>query len=150
MAAKDPNRPQIAMKRDRHAEKCRVCNHPETTEIERLYVNWAPPKIIAELYDLPEWSLSRHKDARGLGERRLQNVIGGLTEIALAGIAKATSGEATAAHGLDALKAIARISGQWIDRVQEVPLEAEGRTAAELLSFAETGYWPEDAPARPQ
>ena len=128
------------MNRNRHAAHCSVCGHPEAEVIESKFLQWESPRSLESRYGLPATSVWRHAKAFNLYEKRQDNVLGVLERIIEKGISELP--DVTATNLIEAVKTHAKLTGQWVDRTQELPPEAEGRTADELLFFAKTGRWP--------
>ncbi|HEY6466226.1 MAG TPA: hypothetical protein VIY69_09560 [Candidatus Acidoferrales bacterium] len=59
---------------ERHRRKCQVCRHPDREAIEKEYVEWGQPPVIAQHYNLPVRALYRHFDAVGLRSHRRANL----------------------------------------------------------------------------
>jgi hypothetical protein len=51
----------------RHSAGCKICSHPDREEIERDFVNWRSPAVIAKEHGLKDrTSVYRHAHALGL------------------------------------------------------------------------------------
>ncbi|HEY6467646.1 MAG TPA: hypothetical protein VIY69_16715 [Candidatus Acidoferrales bacterium] len=59
---------------ERHSRKCQICHHPDREAIEKEYVGWGQPPVIAQHYGVPVRALYRHYDAVGLGSNRRANL----------------------------------------------------------------------------
>ena len=130
------------MNRKRHAAHCTVCAHPEAKAIEAGFLEWESPRSLERQYSLPQTSVWRHAKAFDLYEKRQDNLVGVLERIIEKGLTKVPN--VSAANLIEAVKTHAKLTGQWVDRTQELPVEAEGRTPDELLFFAKTGRWPDE------
>lgn len=128
----------------RHAAECTICAHPGREEIERDFVNWRSPAVIAKEYKLANRaSVYRHAHALGLFPKRQRNVRAALEKI----IERAGEVEVNASAVVNAVSAYARINaaGQWVERSEHVDLNQlfERMTVAELEQYATDGTLPE-------
>ena len=130
------------MNRKRHAGHCRVCRHPEVKEIESKFLEWESPRSLERLYDLPETSVWRHCRAFDLYDKRQDGLLTVLEKLIEVGVSKLP--EVTATNLIAAVQLHGKFTGRLVDRTQEIPAEAEGKTPDELLFFAKTGGWPDD------
>jgi hypothetical protein len=62
----------------RHRAQCGVCRHPNREEIEREWVSWANPTLLAERFKLSRDALYRHAKAADLVRKRQENRKGSL------------------------------------------------------------------------
>lgn len=59
----------------RHGRKCSVCRHSERAEIEREFLHWRSPEIIAKEYGIAHHSsIYRHAHATGLFAQRATHI----------------------------------------------------------------------------
>ena len=136
------------MNHNRHESHCTVCKSSNRGEIERLFLNFESPRSLEKRYALPETSVYRHAKAFNLYEQRQGNLVGALEKIIEKGLTQLP--DISASNLIEAIKTHAKLSGQWVDRSQELPPEFEGRSEAELEHYAVHGYWPEtDEPQGP-
>jgi hypothetical protein len=129
--------------RGRHESGCKVCRHPKRQEIERDFITWQSPIVIAREYGLRNRaSIYRHAHAFGLFEKRKRNVRAALERI----IEQAGDVEATASAVVAAVQAYSKINaqGQWVDRSEHVNLNElfERMSKEELEHYAREGVLP--------
>jgi len=126
----------------RHTAKCGICAHPQREEIERDFVDWTSPTVIATTYGLSRDSVYRHAGAMGLLFKRQKNIRCALEKI----IEQAGQVEVNAGAVVSAVQAYAKINaqGQWIDRSETVDLNElfDRMTQVELERYAQDGTLP--------
>jgi|SRR5271167_2950124 len=127
----------------RHSRNCRVCAHKYREEIEREFVNWTSPKVIAKEYGLKDrTAVYRHAHASGLFPKRQRNLRAALEKI----IERAGEVEVTSAAVVAAVQAYGRINsqGKWIERVERVGMnDLFGRMSRQELDvYAKQGTLP--------
>ena len=127
----------------RHAAECRICSHPQREQIERDFVNWRSPALIAKQYGLRNRSsVYRHAHATGLFPKRQRNIRAALEKI----IERAGEVEVTAAAVVAAVQAYTKInaSGQWVDRSEHLDLNQlfDRMTTQEMEDYARDGTLP--------
>jgi hypothetical protein len=127
----------------RHSRNCTVCAHEDREEIEREFVNWTSPKVIAKEFGLKDrTAVYRHAHAFGLFPKRGRNIRAALEKI----IERAGEVEATSAAVVAAVQAYARINsqGQLVERVERVGVNDlfERMTREELAVYAKEGRLP--------
>ena len=136
------SKPMPAVNLGRHEYHCKLCSHAERRDIEEAFINWVSPGRIAKQYGFSRDSVYRHAHALGLMEKRRCNLRSALERI----IEKAGEVEATAAAVVSAVAAYAKINaaGQWIDRTEQVNLNAlfDRMTRDEMESYAQDGTLP--------
>jgi hypothetical protein len=121
-----------------------VCVHPKRQEIERDFITWQSPIVIAEAYGLRDRaSIYRHAHAFRLFEKRKRNVRAALEWI----IEKAGDVEVTASAVVQAVMAYSKINAQglWVDRSEHVNLNElfERMSKDELEAYARDGVLPD-------
>lgn len=123
----------------RHSKQCSVCKHPQKQEIEDLYrAGRSANSLEIAFDDLAKNAVIRHMRFYGI-ERDLEAVLFGIVE---SGADSLRDKAATAAHMNEAVKSLAKLRGEWIDRTEMVPPGWEGKSEAEMAFFAETGRFP--------
>jgi hypothetical protein len=91
----------------RHQRCCTVCHHPQREEIDRDFINWKSPAVIAKEYELADrTSVYRHAHALGLFEKRRRNIRAALERI----IERAGEVDVTAGAVVQAVVAYAKIN----------------------------------------
>lgn len=128
----------------RHEHGCKICSHEQRDEIERDFINWKRPALIAKEYGLKDRSsVYRHAHALGLFPKRRRNVRAALERI----IESAGDVEVNASTVVSAVRAYASINslGQWVERSERVSLNElfERMTREELEAYARDGTLPE-------
>lgn len=117
----------------RHNRKCRVCRHPERVEIEREFIHWRSPEVIAREYGIAHHSaIYRHAHATGLFAQRATHLKLSLGPL----IEKSMAVPVTADSIVRAVALCARLNddGEWINspkhvvhhRSQDAPPEPSG------------------------
>jgi hypothetical protein len=116
----------------RHDRKCSVCRHPECAEIEREFLHWRSPEIIAKSYGIAHHSsIYRHAHATGLFAQRSTHIRLALAPL----IEQAMVVPVTADSIIRAVALCASLNeeGQWIDRPKRVIYHrADARDTAPL------------------
>ncbi len=130
--------------RGRHEHGCKIWSHRRREKIERDFVNWKSPALIAKEYGLRgRSSVYRHAHALALFPKRQRNVRAALERI----IESADEVEVNAAALVSAVRAYASInaSGQWVERSEQVSLNElfERMTRDELEAYARDGTLPD-------
>ena len=127
----------------RHKAQCGICAHAQREEIERDFVDWTSPTVIATTYGLSRDSVYRHARAMGLLFKRQKNIRCALEKI----IEQAGQVEVNAGAVVSAVQAYAKINaqGQWIDRSETVNLNElfDRMTQVELERYAQDGTLPD-------
>ena len=128
----------------RHERGCKICSHRQREEIERDFINWKSPALIAREYRLKDRStVYRHAHALDLFPKRQRNVRAALERI----IESAGEVEVNAAAVVSAVRAYASINsfGQWVERSEQVNLNDlfERMSREELEAYARDGTLPE-------
>ncbi len=124
----------------KHANRCSVCKHPQKATIERAYLNCQRRSKIEKEYELPRDSLARHAKYFDLdSKRKTEDILWLVVEQGLEGLKEHPP---SAAHVNDALKTIAKLRGEMIDRHQEIPSDFAGRSDGELDFYALHRRWP--------
>lgn len=103
----------------RHDRKCSVCRHPERAEIEREFLHWRSPEIIAKEYRISHHSsIYRHAHATGLFAQRATHIRLALAPL----IEQAMVVPVTADSIIRAVALCASLNdeGQWIDPPKRV------------------------------
>jgi hypothetical protein len=103
----------------RHDRKCSVCRHPERAEIERGFLHWHSPELIAKEYGIAHHSsIYRHAHATGLFAQRATHIRLALAPL----IEQAMVVPVTADSIVRAVALYARLNdeGQWIDQPKHV------------------------------
>jgi hypothetical protein len=128
----------------RHEYGCKICSHAHRDEIERDFISWKSPAMIAKDYGLKDRSsVYRHAHALGLFPKRRRNVRAALERII------ESSGEVAvnAAAVVSAVRAYACINsfGQWVERSEQIDLNTlfDRMTRDELDAYARDGSLPE-------
>lgn len=134
---------------NRHTAQCATCNHPDVADIERGFLNWRSAAKLAQQYGISERAIWNHVKAYDLSERRRQKLVRAFERVVESTVEGLHDGsiQPTPASGVEAAKAIAKLTGQWVDVTAELPLEFQGKTAAELDHYARTGRWPKELEA---
>jgi hypothetical protein len=127
----------------RHQRCCTVCHHPQREEIDRDFINWKSPAVIAKEYELADrTSVYRHAHALGLFEKRRRNIRAALERI----IERAGEVDVTAGAVVQAVVAYAKINaaGRLVERSERVDLNGlfERMTREELEVYAREGQLP--------
>ena len=128
----------------RHEVNCTICAHESRGEIERDFIAWKSPAVIAEEYALPNRaSVYRHARAFNLTAKRGRNVRAALEQI----IEKVGDVDVTSAAVVAAVQAYAKINaaGQWVERSEHVNLNElfERMSKDELETYARDGKLPD-------
>jgi len=128
----------------RHAANCGICRHPQREEIERDFIAWKSPAVIASDFELSDRAtVYRHAHAFGLFTKRQRNVRAALERI----IEQAGEVEVNASAVVAAVQAYAKIneSGQWVERRESVNLNDlfDRMSADELEAYARDGKLPD-------
>jgi hypothetical protein len=128
----------------RHEASCKVCSHPQKDDVERDFVNWNSPDVIAKEYGLTNRaSVYRHAHATGLFAKRTRNIRAALEKI----IEKAGEVQVNASAVVSAVTAYSRINaaGQMVDRAGRQDLQDmfERMSEAELEEYASSGKLPD-------
>lgn len=128
----------------RHEHGCKICSHKQRQEIERDFINWKSPVLIAKEYGLKDRSsVYRHAHALDLFVKRQRNVRAALERI----IERAYEVEVNAAAVVSAVRTYASINsfGQWVERAEQVNLNElfERMTREELEAYARDATLPE-------
>ena len=128
----------------RHEHGCKVCRHARRGEIERDFINWKSPSLIAKEYGLKDRSsVYRHANALDLFPKRQRNVRAALERI----IERAYEVDVNAAAVVSAVRTYASINsfGQWVERSEQVNLNElfEQMTREELEAYAHDATLPE-------
>jgi len=126
----------------RHESQCRICLHPQRTEIDQEFLNWTSPTQIAAMYRLSRDSVYRHARATGLFPKRQRNVRAALEKI----IERAGEVNVNASAVVSAVSVYARINaaGQWVAHGENIDLNQvfERMTQQELDAYARDGTMP--------
>ena len=128
------------MNLDKHRRRCTVCKHPQREEIEDQFLGFQSPRSLERKFELPETSVYRHAKALRLYSKRENSLVVALGRIIEKGVTNLP--QITATNLIEAIKAQAKLTGQWIDRTQAFPAELQGKTDEELDYFATHGVWP--------
>lgn len=136
--------PTNFINRGRHQAECQICSHRHREEIERDFLAWSSPAVIAKRYQLGNRaSVYRHAHAFGLFPKRQRNVRAALEKI----IERAGEVEVNAAAVVSAVSAYARINtaGQWVERSERLDLNQlfDRMSAMELEAYARDGKLPD-------
>ncbi len=128
----------------RHEYGCKICSHRHREEIERDFISWKSPALIAKEHGLKDRSsVYRHAHALGLFPKRRRNVRAALERI----IESAGDVEVNAATVVSAVRAYASINslGQWVERSEQVNLNQlfDRMSREELEAYARDGTLPE-------
>ena len=128
----------------RHEHGCKICSHKQRHEVERDFINWKSPALIAKEYGLKDRSsVYRHAHALDLFTKRQRNVRAALERI----IERAYDVEVNAAAVVSAVRTYASINslGQWVERSEQVNLNElfERMTREELEAYARNATLPE-------
>ncbi len=127
---------------ERHRGKCSVCQHPELAAIEADYLRWQTVESIREKYDLPGNSLNRHIKAYGLDEKLRGNKLVGLEQIMSMGLTHIKPEAVTAANVVAAAQLHAKLQGELIDRTEDITVQLEAASDAELAFYSLHGRIP--------
>ncbi len=130
------------MNLERHRGKCSVCQHPELAAIEADYLRWQTVESLRVKYNLPENSLNRHIKAFRLDEKLRGNKLVGLEQIMSMGLTHIKPEAVTAANVVAAAQLHAKLQGELIDRTQDITVQLERATDAELRFYALHGRLP--------
>ena len=124
----------------RHSKQCSVCLHPNKAEIEDLYRSGRSANSIEEAFDdLANGSVLRHMRFYGI-ELDIEKALVAIAESGITGLKEKS---ATAAHANEALKSLAKLRGDWVDRTELMPPGWQDRNRAEIEFFAENGRFPQ-------
>ncbi|PYT48079.1 MAG: hypothetical protein DMG44_16200 [Acidobacteria bacterium] len=128
----------------RHEYGCKICSHKRRHEVERDFINWKSPALIAREYGLKDRSsVYRHAHALDLFPKRQRNVRAALEQI----IERACEVDVNAAAVVSAVRTYASINsfGQWVERSEQVNLNElfERMTREELEAYARDATLPE-------
>jgi len=94
----------------RHEHGCKVCSHARREEIDRDFINWKSPALIAKEYGLKDRSsVYRHANALDLFAKRQRNVRAALERI----IERAYEVEVNAAAVVSAVRTYASINPKF-------------------------------------
>src|ERR1700691_2095499 len=103
---------------ERHSRKCQICHHPEREDIDHLFVNWAKPKLIAQMFEIPWISLYRHARALDLYGLRRNNMRSVLDKILERGVEAEITGDTI----LRAIRAYSCLNDEnkWVETASHV------------------------------
>lgn len=126
---------------ERHSRKCRICGHPDREAIEKEYVEWGHPPVIAQHYGMPVRALYRHFEAIGLRTRRRANLRHVLERILERGAEVPITGN-TVIH---AVKAYCTLTddNKWIEPARSVTFTVQ--TEPKLRQIRQIDRLPEPA-----
>jgi hypothetical protein len=139
-----PPEPKKAISLGRHSRTCSVCAHKYREEIEREFISWTSPKVIAKTYGLRDrTAVYRHAHAFGLFPKRQRNLRAALEKI----IEQACEVEVTSAAVVAAVQAYGKLNsqGRWVERVERVGINDlfDRMSRDELDVYARQGTLPE-------
>ena len=124
----------------KHANRCSVCKHPEKAAIENAYINCRRRSLVEKEYELPRDSLTRHAKYFHLNKKRkTENFLWMVVE---SGLDRLKEHPATAAHLNDALKTIAKLRGELVDRTEDITKTLQSASYAALEFYREHGRIP--------
>jgi hypothetical protein len=109
---------------NRHARKCKICNHQDREDIELDFLHWQSCYAISADYNLDDTrAIYRHAHATGLYDRRLLNVKFAAAHI----VDHAESCEPSANAVLKAIQALTHINdrGKWIETPRRIIYQVE-------------------------
>ena len=125
----------------KHEAQCTVCKHSDRKRIEHRFVNWTSRTVLEQEYELPRDSLYRHAKAKGLYAKRQNNLVGALETIIERGLSNNV--DVTTTNVIEAIKSHAKLTGQWVDRREDVTAQLERATDEELSFYALHGRIPD-------
>ena len=139
-----PPEPKKNISPGRHSRNCSICAHKYREEIEREFINWTSPKVIAKTYGLRDrTAVYRHAHAFGLFPKRQRNLRAALEKI----IEQACEVEVTSAAVVAAVQAYGKLNsqGRWVERVERVGINDlfDRMSRDELDVYARQGTLPE-------
>jgi hypothetical protein len=109
---------------ERHERKCGICQHPLRDAIDDYFMQWYPPRRIAQEFRIPEVRyIYRHAHATGLMQQRRLAVRDSLEYIVEQAYDVVPSAEAV----IQAVQACSRINaqGEWVDPPRRVIFSSE-------------------------
>jgi hypothetical protein len=109
---------------DRHARKCKICNHKDREDIELDFLHWNSCYAISVGYDLDSARvIYRHAHATGLYDRRMLNLKFAAAHI----VDHAESVTPSSAAVLKAIQACSQINsqGEWIETPRRIIHQVE-------------------------
>ena len=121
-APRAPRRELTAL--ERHERKCGICQHPLRDAIDDYFMQWYPPRRIAQEFKIPEVRyIYRHAHATGLMQQRRLAVRDSLEFIVERAYDVVPSAEAV----IQAVQACSRINaqGEWVDPPRRVIFSSE-------------------------
>ena len=130
----------LAVHESQHADRCTVCKHPQRKEIEGKFLRFGKRYALEREYELPKDSLYRHAKYFDLYSKRDET--SGLHTIIEHGLAALADKPPSATNTIEALKALAKLNGRWIDRSEDITEQLKKCSDAELEFYAVHGRLP--------
>ena len=124
----------------KHANRCSVCKHPEKAAIEHAYVNCRRRSLVEREYELPRDSLTRHAKYFALDKKRkIEDILWLVVE---SGLDRLKEPPATPAHLNDAIKTIAKLRGELVDRTEDITKALHSASIPALEFYRSHGRLP--------
>ena len=128
------------MDTSKHANRCSVCKHPEKAAIEHAYINCRRRSLVEREYELPRDSLNRHAKYFALDKKRKTEDI--LWLVVESGVDRLKEHPATPAHLNDAIKTIAKLRGELVDRTEDITKALHSASIPALEFYRSHGRLP--------
>ena len=123
----------------KHSSQCSICKHPEKENIERLWCAGRSGRSLGQEFDLHHTSVVNHARYYGL-ELDLERALEAILTAAVDGLDEKG---ATAAHGNEAIKSMAKLQGRWVDRTELMPTGWGDKSDDEYEFYALNGRFPQ-------
>lgn len=131
----------LAVHETQHANRCTVCKHPQRKEIEARFLRFGSRYALEREFGLPKDSLYRHAVFFRLYDKRDEKTA--LHTIIEHGMAAMVDRPPSSTNTIEAIKALAKLQGKWVDRSEDITVQLEKLTDEELDYYAKTGRIPE-------